>query len=557
MATIETNIASRRRAFRANAAHALLAALAACALLGGGCGPGAAISAQLHADVQRPRRAVVLFICDGLGANVAEQGCREGWLPNIRRRFAEGGTQVEHATTCIPAITYGAIASLLTGTDTGTHTVVGNRWFDPEKAFFRNYATIEDYCDVNHDCEVPTLYELLRPAPSLNIQTAHHRGVTHNIANWATSGVMWYFQDYTAVDKLTATSLAQVAQWANGHRQWPTLLTCYFPGADTVGHRRGVGSPQYRRAVEHLDHQIGRVCDWLEAQGLLDTTYLVLVADHGMIDVAPEGVLDLEHLVRDQWGRKATDRTYQDGPVAWRRAYFDRFDTVVAYHNGRGAFLYFRGPGGWRDRPTPEAVAAILTAPAPEAQLWNIPGVELVTYLASDHDAVLRSARGRARIVAREEPAGPAYAYQPDPDDVLGYLDDPALAAFVSAGFHPSRQWLRATRNQALPDVVPHLIPLLRARRAGEVVVFAKPGYSFTHERGGHGGIRREELRIPFMLAGPGVARGGMIDVAQSVDLVPTLLTLLDLDPREYGWLEGTSLLNPDLSVRRSESAEP
>jgi hypothetical protein len=491
-----------------------------------------------------------------VGAAEIEQGCREGRLPNIQRRFVSGGAHVARATTCIPTITYGAIATLLTGTEPGTHTIVGNRWFDPDQAFFRNYTTIEDYRDINDDCAVPTIYELMRPAPSASIQAAHERGVTENIANWAVSGTMWFFGDYTAVDKLTATSLWRVVAWANRHHQWPTLLTCYFPGADSVGHRHGPSSEQYHRAVEHLDYQIGRVCDWLESQGLLSTTYLALVSDHGMLDVRPDGVIDLVQLVREEWGRNATARTLQEGPEAWRRAYFDRFDTVIAHHNGRGAFLYFAGEAGWAERPTPAAVESILLAPPHEARLWNIPGVDLVTYLGADDVAILRSARGTARIVARATETGPEYAYQPDPDDVLGYRDDPELAAFVDAGYHPARDWLSATAAQVYPDVVPHLIPLLHVHRAGQVVLFTQPGYSFVRERGGHGGIRREEMLIPFMLAGPGLQPGRVLETARSADLVPTLLDLMRINPLQDTWLEGISLLQA-LGIPRPLSAGP
>lgn len=507
-----------------------------------GCGPGGALHWRLRDEVVRPRPGVVLFLCDGLAASAVEEGCRDGRLPNIQQRFLDSGLHVRRAATCIPAITYAAITTLLTGVGPDQHTIVGNRWFDPERAFFRNYATIEDYRDVNTDFDALTIYERLQPAPSASIQAAHTRGLTHNFSNWAVSGVMWYFQDYTAVDKLTATSLADVAWWANEQRRWPTLLTCYFPGADSVGHDFGASSPQYRRAVEQLDYQIGRVCAWLEAEHLLETTYLVLVADHGMVDVKPTGYINLPHLVRDLWGRKATDRTLQDGPAAIRRAYFDRHDTVVAYHNGRGAFLYFRGQNGWDERPAYDQVECILTAPPEPARLWNIPGVALVANLASDNEALVRSAHGAARIVERQGPRGPEYAYLPDHGDVLGYLDDPSLAAFVAAGYHDSRAWLRATAEQRLPDVVPPLVPFLHVRRAGDVVVFTEPGYSFVPERGGHGGLSRDEMRIPFMIAGPGITPGSTIDVARSVDLVPTLLKLLGLEDRADASLEGESL---------------
>lgn len=527
-----------------------------CLALLSGCGSGGPIAARLDARVVRPQPGVVLLICDGLAPRAVEQGCREGWLPNFQKRFMAGGANVEHATTCIPPITYGAVATLLTGVGPGQHTVIGNRWFDPDRAFFRTYITVEDYRDVNTDCVRPTIYEMIKPATSVSIQTAHTRGVTHDIPNWATSGVTWLFGDYTAVDKRTASTLPEVVAWANAHRQWPALLTCYFPGADTIGHRHGISSPDYQQAVINLDHQVGRICDWLESQGLLETTYVVVVSDHGLIDVTPDGWIDLARLVRDEWGRNATYRTLQEGPRAWRKAYFDRFDTVVAYQNGRGAFLYFRGPSGWGSPPDPEEVESILTTPPPEAQLWNIPGVAVVTYLGSDEEAVVRSERGESRIRALEGADGPEYAYLPQSGDVLGYMEDPNLAAFVRAGYHDARAWLNATARQTLPDIVPHLVSLLRVHRAGQVVVFTKPGYSFVHEQAGHGGIHKDELLMTFMLAGPGIAPRSRLDVASSADLTPTLLDLLGRDPNEQAGLEGISLLKAGLLSAGTKHAE-
>jgi len=520
---------------------------AALALLLGsaGCGPGGPITDGLNADVKRPRPGIVLFICDGIGADTAERGCREGWLPNIRKRFVEGGTCASRAATAIPAITYGAVATFLTGTSPGTHTVVGNRWFDPDRAFFRNYATVEDYRDIDLDCTMPTIYQLIQPMTSVNIQTAQAKGITYDIPNWMTSGILWFGGNYTAVDQLTASTIPEVVWWTNGHKQWPAILTCYFPGADTVGHRHGPGSAEYHDAVKHLDHQVGRVCDWLESQGLLESTVLVLVSDHGMVDVRPDGFIDLMSLVRDHWGRRATDYTLQEGPESRRREYFDRFDTVVAYQNGRCAFLYLRSPTGWSSPAAPADVDAIMNRPALGFQLWNIPGVDLVSCLADENTAVVCSERGMARILRRGDGTQSEYAYLPEPNDVLGYLDDPALAAFVRSGYHPARDWLRAASEQQLPEVVPHLVPLLHDHRAGQVIAFAKPGYSFVHELGGHGGLRRTEMLIPFMLAGPGIQRGGRIEIARSVDLVPTLLTFLGMDPGKYEWLEGVAL-NPE-----------
>jgi len=519
-----------------------------------GCGPGGPLPWHIQPTVERPPASVVLLLVDGLPPAKVERGCRSGTLPNIRRRFYDGGTHVRHATTAVPSITYAAIATMLTGVGPGQHGVVGNRWFDPPEALYRNYATIEYYDVVNADCQALTVYERLGSAASVNVQTALRRGVTYNIANWTLSGVMWFFEDYTAVDKLTATSVWETSWWVNLHGRWPALLTLYFPGLDSVGHRYGPQSPQFERALRHIDYQVGRVCDWLEREGLLETTLLMLVSDHGMVSVEPDGVVDLGAILRDQWGRCPTTEVQQSGPRGLRRAFYNRFDTVVNSLDGRCAALHFRSAHGWDVPPRPQEVADILHTPAPSARLWNLPAVELVAYLAGPDELVLRSATGEARIVRYAGPTGPQYAYRPSPSDVLGYLDDSRLAAFVAAGPHDSRAWLRATADQRLPDVVPHLLPLLTHRRAGQVVLFAKPGYSFVRERGGHGGLDRAERLMTFALAGPGIPAGATIEAARAADVAPTILDWLGV-PYAESDLDGVSLLRVEPGLGRAAPA--
>jgi hypothetical protein len=536
---------------------AILATCLAALQFVAGCGPGAPSRLNLRPDVVRPKPGVVIFLVDGLPGCRVSRGCAEGWLPNIRERFCDGGVCVEHAMTCVPAITYACIATLLTGVEPAQHQIIGNRWFDPVSARFRCYVNLSHYRCVNTDYNTPTLYELIRPASSASIEGAHVRGATRDFANWAVSGAMWLFHDYTAVDKLAATTLTDVAQWANWEGRWPTVLTCYFPGLDTVGHHHGPDSPQFRRGMEHIDHQIGRVCAWLQRQGLLESTYLVLVSDHGMVDGGRPGYIDLFRLLRDGWGRRVTHEMLQDGPDAWRHRYYDQFDTVLNNQDGRRASLHFRGAAGWREPPGSQEVEAILAAPPPQQQLWNLPGVDLVAYLESDSVAIIRSGRGLARIEARPTEQGPEYRYLPVPDDVLGYLDDLQLAAFVQAGFHSSREWLDATAARTrYPDVVAHLVPLLHVRRLGQVVLFAEPGYSFVREHGGHGGVDGEDRQMTFMLAGPGIPPGSILNTARAADLTPTLLDLLGVVSPGTNF-DGVSLRSAILGTPDASKTEP
>ncbi len=519
------------------------APIAALLLLVSGCGPGGALKVRLEPEVTRPEAGVVLFICDGMSVDLVRQGCEEGWLPNFRKRFVENGTRVEHAVTCVPSITYAILTTYATGVTPARHGVIANEWFDRRLRLWREYNVIRHYRAVNGDFCVPTIYERMQPKVSASIQNAIHRGVTKNVANWAQSGVRWFFHDYTAVDKLTATTLDYVANWANRNAVWPDLLVCYFPGLDSVGHAHGVDSDQYRTAVEHADYQVGRVCDWLEAEGLLETTTLILVADHGMTPVHDGGVIDLMRILRKDMGRRVTETPYQDASFNDRYHHFERYDTVLARSAVRFAAIHFRGRLGWNDSLAPAAVRAILETPPEGRRLWDNVGVDLVAYMSGENEIELRSPRGTARIVERPSAGGPEYRYVPAPDDVFGYLDDADLARFVAGGFHTSREWLVATREQTYPDVVPYLVPLLRAWRSGDVVLFAAHGHSFGKEKSGHGGIHRADMRIPMMFAGPGIEAGGTIDVARAVDLVPTIMQLLGCELPAAAVFDGVPLL--------------
>ena len=517
------NLASTRR-FAAVLCTAILVWLSGCA----GKGP---LRQELADHVERPPRSVVLFLCDGVNADLLEEGCGAGWLPNIEQRFCQGGTRVQNAITIHPSITYASVTTLLTGLEPPEHRIPGNRWFDPQQRLLRDYAYIATYVSVNEDTDAETVYELIAPAYSMSVQSPLRRGVSDNIANWAQSGVRWFFRDYPGVDALTAKTVELVARRANRAGQWPALLTLYFPGLDSVGHERGATSPEYHAALLNLDLHVGRVCDWLEEQGLLSTTYLLLVADHGMIDVDPCRHVDLVQALQ-QTGASLTHQPCQNVPYERRRRHFDKFEQVITYEDGRCAFVYFKGPSGWDQRPTTAAVHERLTSLPPEWQLWNLDGVDLVAYLADDDEAILRSARGEARVIERLDGETAVYRYVPSPDDVLGYLENPELAAFVNAGFHDAREWLAATCTDDVPALVPDIVPLLHEPRVGQAIVFAAAGCSFVADQpGGHGGIRRGEMRVPLMIAGPDIQPRGVIECARTVDVVPTIMTLLDVEP--------------------------
>ncbi len=520
-----------------------------------GCGLNEPLSAKLRPDVIRPNPGVLILLVDGLPPRIVEQGCQQGWLPNISKYFHAGGTRVQHATTCVPSITYAAIATLSTGVGPDRHGIIGNQWFDPHDRLFRSYMTIPTYDLVDNDYDAPLLYEMIQPHDSAVIQAVHRRGAGRIYRNWAISGTLWYFQKYSTVDKLSATTLNTIAIRANMRGQWPDAIMCYMPGLDSVGHTFGVSSPEFHDATLVIDHQVGRIFDWLHTQHLADTTCVILVSDHGMVDV--DHHINLVRHMKDHWDRRITSEPMHNENPQTRQAHFDNFDLILSAGDGRRASIYLPGKAGWDSQPTPTAVEHFLTQPPPAARLWNIPGMNVVTWLTDNHTAILRTPNGQARIKHRRNAGTDEYAYLPDPDDIFAYTSDPDLAAFINAGYHPTQAWLAATAHTTCPNIVPQIIPLLRQPRAGQVVMFPQPGYSFIAEHGGHGGLHRDEMLMTFMLHGPGIEPGGVIPHARAVDLVPTVLDLLHVRQDQQLCLSGNSLLSTTQVATEAASAEP
>ena len=127
--------------------------------------------------------------------------------------------------------------------------------------------------------------------------------------------------------------------------------------------------------------------------------------------------------------------------------------------------------------------------------------------------------------------------------DPLHLADD--SVALADGQFHSSEQWLSVTRRGRYPDLVPQIVECFDSPRAGDLMLFAAPGFGF-HEtnRAGHGGLTREEMVVPMVFAGPGVPAGGHLPYARSVDVLPTLLEHL-------GRLDALNTLNPIDGVSR------
>ena len=555
------------------AAHRLAAAVLV-VLLQCACAPRSGSPFALDSAVVRPGKSAVIFFVDGLDRAVFEEMLAAGELPAIHERFVVGGVGVERAVASLPPVTYANSVSILTGTFPGHHGILGNEWFDPVRLLYRDYGRASTYQKVNGDFPVPTIYELLSDHFTVNVQCHTRRGVTATTDNKLASLVDWGLGRFSNVDKRVGERIDRVFALSRKARRWPTILLNYFPGVDACGHMYGPESTQYRNALHVVDAAIGEIADAIEAAGLRPDTYFVLVTDHGMTEREDERTADVAAWLRSRHGWHVFRGRGISGDFAVRHSRLERCDAVIV-NSRRCLQIHLRGEADWPNSRSSTNIERVSGAPGGEASryrdgLLERPGVGLVCSRAGPGRVRVESARGAA--IVEKTRAGEGVVYRlthdrrgSDPDDpphgaggFLGYRTTPELAEFVDSGWHSSREWLAATIATDYPDLVPQVVEMFASPRAGDLVIFAAEGWSFkSRMRGGHGSCHAEDMIIPMYFAGPGLARGGTISHARSVDVMPTILDLLGELERlsAHGSIDGVSIA-PELNRARTNKLD-
>jgi len=113
----------------------------------------------------------------------------------------------------------------------------------------------------------------------------------------------------------------------------PDVVFVWYSDPDTTAHARGLDAAETRASLVAVDGEIGRLEDWLRAQGRLDATNILVTSDHGF--ATHTGGFNLPALV------KPFVRTMADGTP----------DIVVA-----GGAVHFRAPDDARVAAVVEAL---------------------------------------------------------------------------------------------------------------------------------------------------------------------------------------------------------
>ena len=219
-------------------------------------GSFAALGAATIAAADSPRARHVFIISYDQGN---PDLIRTNDLPTFNG-MAREGAHTWSAYSILPSLTLPAHTSMLTGLGPQAHQVLWNN-YAPEKG------------PVN----VPTIFSL---AKQRGLVTAMFVG-KERFKHFEQPGSLDWFAWPRPDDGAIAVAKAFAAQVG---RLEPNLCFLHFHDPDTTGHKFGAHSPEKIQALKDCDVALKLVREAITAAGLIESSVIILSADHGSHD---------------------------------------------------------------------------------------------------------------------------------------------------------------------------------------------------------------------------------------------------------------------------------
>lgn len=229
------------------------------------------LATQLHA-AQPGSPVVIVLSWDGLRHDYPDLHPDVVRLPALARVAAEG-VRAGRLTPVFPANTFPGHVSLATGTYPDRHGIPDNVFLDREKGLYR-YSPDANWLDAE---------PMWIAAERQGVPVATYFWVGSE-SDWRGQGTRYRVAPFDG-DRPEAEKVDQILAWLRlPPAERPRLVMSYWAGADEAGHHHGPDSAEVRSALAAQDAQLLRLLAGLDADGAWETTTLIIVSDHGMLE---------------------------------------------------------------------------------------------------------------------------------------------------------------------------------------------------------------------------------------------------------------------------------
>jgi Type I phosphodiesterase / nucleotide pyrophosphatase len=225
-------------------------------------------------------RRIALLLIDGLGHFQLPTAAPHA--PTLAELATGRYGAAEVLTSGFPSTTPTSLVTLGTGAAPGAHGVLGFNVNVPGTSRVLNHVEWWDDPDPRMWQPVPTGLELAAAAGVTVTVVSRPEFAGTGLTEAANRG--GEFRGARGADALAAEILDALA----GSEE-RTLVSAYTPEVDRTGHLFGVDSLPWRAAVAEVDRLLTIVLD-----GLPPDAALLVTADHGQLDVPPDGRYDVD-----------------------------------------------------------------------------------------------------------------------------------------------------------------------------------------------------------------------------------------------------------------------
>jgi hypothetical protein len=514
--------------------------------------------------VPRPLEAgpyVLIFAFDGAGYDQLMDAMGSGKAPAMAGMLGkdEGGGLYEHAysvpnaVSILPSTTVAAWSAIFTGAPPAQNGVPGNEWFAREdmKFFAPVPVSVEEMDDnramitdnlVGRQLKVPTLFQQagVRSAVSMNMV---YRGADYFTILDPGSMVLLFTEFVEGKEQhssgkrdiyqqMDIDSVPKLLDSMQAHGV-PNIQVVYFPGIDLYTH---LAPRPLTMETEYLetttDSLVAKILDAYRAKGILDQTYIMVIADHGHTPV----LKDSHH---------ALGAAESNGPEAVVRAAGFRprklvlepasneqdYQSAFAYQ-GAIAYVYLA------DRSTCPNPGTTCDWKRPPRYTEDVLPVARAFYYSNQNGRPVPAMKDTLDLVFARVPTPPG---QPTNEYEIfdGHKLVPIWQYLIA---HPRPDLVQLNRRMRWLSAGPY------GNRAGDVLLLSKSGlqrpiqdryYFSAPYHSWHGSASMQDSHIPLIVARkdyPGAKLKQLVDSIagpqpSQLALVPIVLSLLVSEP--------------------------
>lgn len=230
-----------------------LVCILSAALLLVSCGEREAVSPKVD--------HVIIIGLDAMSAH----GMQRATTPNFNRMIEEGASSVNGRCILTPASTQNW-TTMLTGAVPVQHGVTGNPWQ-------RDNHRIEPYI-ANEDGLFPSIFDWVREGRGEDAKV-------YMLHEWRNVKRMFSWERLDICEKTPTGEATFERAEELFFAERPDLLYMHILDTDHVGHNDGHDTEAFYSCIEKYDTLVGHFVERIEAEGLLDNTLILVVADHG------------------------------------------------------------------------------------------------------------------------------------------------------------------------------------------------------------------------------------------------------------------------------------